>query len=102
MLPLTMLGFLCGVLLGYRFNVFALIPAVLIGCAASAIVAAGTGWSLALAIVVAAVVLQLGYFAGAWGRHVLCVDRLCGGHREQVQIALPVQHHSPVPNIDSI
>lgn len=80
MLALT--GFLGGIVLAFRFNVFALLPAIAFGWMLTlwgGILYASSGPSIALRMVLVAVVLQVGYMAGiifmwvllTFRRHVL-------------------------------
>jgi len=63
---LTILGFLATVL-SFRFNMFILLPAILLGWTlvlAAGILHGSSGAAIALHMVLAALVLQLGYLAG--------------------------------------
>jgi hypothetical protein len=78
MLPLMIVGFLCGAVLGMRFKVLVLVPAIFLG----GIVAAGSNmavgetlWTSFLALVAVATALQLGYFFGSVVRHALAAPR---------------------------
>jgi len=62
MLILTMISFLIGLVLGLRFKVFILVPAVGLALAMVAVNGAGDGtWQLVGTMVVVASSLQLGY-----------------------------------------
>jgi hypothetical protein len=63
---LAILGFLATVL-SFRFNMFILLPAILLGwmlVLVSGIVHGGSGAAIALQLVLVAIVLQFGYLAG--------------------------------------
>jgi hypothetical protein len=63
----AVMGILSGIVLGARFRVFVLVPAMALACAVIAGVSASvhdTPWSTAVDIVVTATALQVGYFAG--------------------------------------
>ena len=65
------IGTLIGAALGLRFKVFVLFPTVILALAGTAAVGmarAGPMGSVALAMVLAAAALQIGYFAGSIAR----------------------------------
>ena len=71
MLGFLIIGTIAGILLGLRFKVFVLVPAILI--AAGAIVAAGRGLKVTvLTMLATAALLQIGYVVG-------CVIRAYSG-----------------------
>ena len=64
---LTILGFLCGVVLSLRFNVLILVPTILLGWMLALVAGLATGvstTSIALEMAFVAAALQLGYIAG--------------------------------------
>jgi hypothetical protein len=64
---LILLGFLGAIVLAFRFNVFILLPAVLLGwmlVLVSGLAAANSGALIAFHMVLVAIVLQVGYLAG--------------------------------------
>ena len=66
MLILAMISFLIGVVLGLRFKVFILVPAIGLALAMVAVNGAGDGtWPLVGTMVVVATSLQLGYVCGS-------------------------------------
>ena len=66
MLILTMISFLIGLVLGLRFKVFILVPAIGLALAMVAVNGAGDGtWQLVGTMVVVASSLQLGYVGGS-------------------------------------
>ena len=78
MLILTMISFLVGVVLGLRFKVFILVPAIglaLALVAVNGIVIEEGIWRLAGAMVVVATFLQLGYVGGSILQFVFCATR---------------------------
>jgi hypothetical protein len=69
MLILTMISFLIGVVLGLRFKVLILIPAIGLALAVVALNGTGDGtWQLVGTIVVVATSLQFGYVGGSISR----------------------------------
>jgi hypothetical protein len=83
MMIFLIIGSIVGILLGLRFKVFVLVPAILI--AAGAIVMAGHGLKLiVLTVLATATVLQIGYFVG-------CVARVYANAYLQHRTAL--RHH---------
>lgn len=65
---------LIGLVLGIRFRFFALMPILLLGCLAFAVVSIGQSWPLAQAlsaIVVFAIPLQVGYLVSAFVKHAV-------------------------------
>jgi hypothetical protein len=76
MLVLTMISFLIGVVLGLRFKVFILVPAIGLALAMVAVNGAGDGtWQLVVAMVLVATFLQLGYVGGSILRFCACATR---------------------------
>ena len=70
---LTTIAILVGALLGLRFKILALVPATLVGSAATlaASMTQGDGlWFLVLALVLVISALQIGYLSGAFIRSV--------------------------------
>jgi hypothetical protein len=66
MLILTMISFLVGVVLGLRFKMFVLVPAIGLALAMVVVNGAGAGtWQLVGTMVVVATSLQLGYVGGS-------------------------------------
>jgi hypothetical protein len=64
---LAILGFLFATVLSFRFNMFILLPAILLGwmlVVVDGLLNANSGVSIALQMVLVAVVLQLGYVGG--------------------------------------
>ena len=71
MIPLTILSFIFGVVLGLRFNPLALVPAmvlILISVAAAALAQGVDLWRPLGAIALTFIALQAGFFAGAFAR----------------------------------
>jgi len=76
MLILTMISFLIGVVLGLRFKVFILVPAIGLALAMVAVNGAGDGtWQLAGTMVLVATFLQLGYLGGVILQFGVCATR---------------------------
>ena len=76
---LTILGFLCGVVLSVRFDVLILLPAILLGWVLAVIIGAvggGTGMSILLGMVTVAAALQGGYITGIVGQWGLRSSRV--------------------------
>ena len=70
---LTMTAILAGAVLGLRFKILVLVPASVVGSAATlgATIAQGGGlWFLVLALVLVISALQIGYLSGAFIRSV--------------------------------
>lgn len=64
---IVIIGTIVGILLGWRFKVFVLLPAILI--AAGVIITTGHGLKvIALTLLSTVVLLQIGYFVGAYLR----------------------------------
>jgi hypothetical protein len=83
MMIFLIIGTVAGILLGLRFKVFVLVPAILI--AAGAIVVAGHGLELiVLTVLATAALLQIGYVVG-------CVVRVYADAYLQRRTAL--RHH---------
>jgi hypothetical protein len=75
---LTILGFLGAVVLSFRFNMFVLLPAIVLGWAlvlVAGLLHASSATSIALQMVMVAVVLQLGYVAGIVAKWALLASR---------------------------
>jgi hypothetical protein len=75
MFILAMISFLVGAVLGLRFKVFILVPAIGLALAVAAVTGIGVGdgvWRLVGTMVVAATLLQLGYVGGSILRLVIC------------------------------
>jgi hypothetical protein len=74
MIPLTILSFIFGVVLGLRFKVLALVPAmvlILISVAAAALAQGVDLWRPLGAIALTFIALQAGFFAGSFaGLHL--------------------------------
>jgi hypothetical protein len=75
MFILAMISFLAGAMLGLRFKVFVLVPAI--GLALAVVAVNGIGvedgvWRIVGTMVVAATFLQLGYVGGGILRFVIC------------------------------
>ena len=78
---LTILGFLCGVVLSVRFDVLILLPAILLGwvlviIGAVGAVGGGNGMSILLGMVTVAAALQGGYITGIVGQWGLRSSRV--------------------------
>jgi hypothetical protein len=70
MMILLIMGVLVGVVLGLRFKVFVLVPVICVALAVVVVEGIASGdelWRLALAMIVIATSLQLGYFLGTVG-----------------------------------
>jgi hypothetical protein len=75
---LTMTAILAGAVLGLRFKILVLVPATVIGSAATlgASITQGNGlWFLLLALVLVISALQIGYLSGAFIRSVTAGTR---------------------------
>jgi hypothetical protein len=71
MVPLTILSFIFGVVLGLRFKPLALVPAmvlILVSVAAAALAQGVDLWRPLGAIALTFIALQAGFFAGAFAR----------------------------------
>jgi hypothetical protein len=71
MIPLTIVSFIFGVVLGLRFKALALVPAmvlILISVVAAALAEGADLWRPLGAISLTLVALQAGFFAGAFAR----------------------------------
>jgi hypothetical protein len=71
MIPLMIVSFLFGVVLGRRFRALALVPAtalILISVAAAALAQGADLWRPLGAIALTLIALQVGFFAGAFAR----------------------------------
>jgi hypothetical protein len=71
MIPLTILSFIFGVVLGLRFKALALVPAmvlILISVVAAALAEGADLWRPLGAIALTVIALQVGFFAGAFAR----------------------------------
>lgn len=76
MLMLLLICLLIGAVLGQRFKVLILIPAMVLAVTAAAEVTyAGTFWQILGAVLVATTSLQIGYFAGVGLRDLLAIIR---------------------------
>jgi hypothetical protein len=78
MAVLSTISFVVGVVLGLKFKVLILVPAI--GFAAAIISAGGVAngesiWHLTLAVAVAAISVQVGYLGGTVLRHILDAAR---------------------------
>jgi hypothetical protein len=85
---------LVGAALGLRLNPLALVPAIAIAAtlmAAAGLVCGDPLSKIVLSAIVAAVVLQLGYFAGAVGKFLLLPLLLRGGTQMRSPTAKPVR-----------
>ena len=82
MLPLAILGFLCGVILALRFNVFVLIPAIFLGsivAIGSSLAVGATIGTMSLSVVLVITALQLGYLFGSFARYALLARMIRNG-----------------------
>ena len=76
MLILTMISLLIGIVLGLRFKVFVLVPAIGLALAMVAVTGAGDGTlQLVSTMVVVATSLQLGYLGGGILQSSVCAAR---------------------------
>lgn len=76
---LTILGFLCGIVLSFRFDVLILLPAILLGWALATVgelVIGGSGMSVLIAAVLVTTALQVGYVAGIVAQWALRLNRV--------------------------
>jgi hypothetical protein len=76
---LTILAFLCGIVLSLRFDVLILLPATLLGwflMAGSGLVGGSSGMSIVMWMLFVSTALQVGYVAGICGQWVLASMRL--------------------------
>jgi hypothetical protein len=76
---LAILGFLCGMVLGFRFKVLILVPTTAFGWALAAMTGAlgGNSWtSIALTMVLVALALQAGYVSGIAVRRLMAAVRM--------------------------
>jgi hypothetical protein len=75
---LTILGFLGATMLAFRFNVFILLPAILLGwmmVLVNGVLSGSSGASIALHLVLVAILLQVGYMTGIILKLVLLASR---------------------------
>jgi len=97
MIAVSMISFLFGAVLGQRFNVLVLVPAIAIVL----VVSAGAGlahpqaawWILRMAGA-GAICLQCGYFAGIVTRHFLAAEP-SGGSRPLARAETSTRHAAP-------
>ncbi len=76
---LAILGLLCGLVLGLRFDVLILLPAILLGwfvAMADGLIAGGGAGSIAIGMAVAAIALQAGYLLGVAAQWVAGLNGL--------------------------
>jgi hypothetical protein len=76
---LAILGLLCGLVLGLRFDVLILLPAILLGwfvAMADGLIAGGSAGSIAVGMAVAAIALQAGYLFGVAAQWVVGLNGL--------------------------
>ena len=79
MIVLALAAVLIGAILGLRFKILALVPAILFGSAStlSIGIAYGNGvWPVLLAVVLAVTMLQIGYLGGALANSAITVARV--------------------------
>ena len=101
MIATSMISFLFGTVLGQRFTVMALVPAVAVVLALS--VGAGfthpqAAWRIVSTAVTSAICLQCGYFAGIALRHFLEGKR---SQRSSPLLDAKTSNHNPVPSASS-
>lgn len=76
MLMTLLICLLVGAVLGQKFRVFVLIPAIaLAGLATAGFAHAGTFWQILGMVLVATTSLQIGYFAGVGVRYLMAATR---------------------------
>ena len=76
---LLIAGTLLGAVLGLRFKVLVLLPAIVVGAVSLAVVAPlhGTAiWATGVSMIAWAIALQFGYLLGLFTRFVVAVSRL--------------------------
>lgn len=64
-----MISVLAGIAIGFRFRIYMVVPAVLAAVISMAAVSAGQGdqiWSIAAALTLSAIALQVGYLCGSF------------------------------------
>jgi hypothetical protein len=96
---LIILNILCGALLGMRFKVFILFPAILVSVGLNADIAAAHGsglWPTLLAIALSLTGLQLGFLGGLVTRHAMAASRAPRSHALTGRPPL----HPPLPADD--
>jgi hypothetical protein len=79
MLLPAILGFLCGMVLGFRFKVLILVPTIASGWALAAMfgMLTGASWTLiGMTMVTIAIALQAGYGAGIGVRRLMVAARM--------------------------
>jgi predicted lysophospholipase L1 biosynthesis ABC-type transport system permease subunit len=81
MMTVMILSILCGAVLGMRFKVFILFPAILVSLALNAEIAAAHGsglWPTLIAIALSVTGLQLGFLGGLSARYFIAASRTPG------------------------
>ena len=89
---------LIGLALGWRFNVFIFIPAIILGVVGAIIIAVAHGdqaWSVVLTIILAAATLQVSYLIGALAQAMRHVPL-----EKNTDVALIIQDHMEVVGSD--
>lgn len=94
MAAVTILAFLCGAVLAFRFRVFVLYPIIAVGATFGLVLGMAAGnslWTVMLGIVTAAVALQVGYMFGTAGRMSLIAVRVSARRNRRAHRTLPTQ-----------
>jgi hypothetical protein len=94
MAAFAILAFLCGAVLAFRFTVLVLYPIIAVGATFAVVLGLGAGnslWTVTLAILTAAMALQLGYVFGLAGRMSLVVARVSARRSRRAAPTLPTQ-----------
>ena len=95
------LGILFGAVLGMRFKVFALFPAIAVGIALTAIATSMKGvglWSALIAVALISIGLQVGFLVGAMIRCLMAASR-APASRRAADRALSPSEKSPSQSI---
>jgi hypothetical protein len=91
MLMMSLICLLVGAVLGQRFRILVLIPAMALAIMATAGFShSGTFWQILGAVLVATTSLQIGYFAGVGARYLMAVTRT-----SQIYAGSPAASTSP-------
>jgi hypothetical protein len=94
MAAFTILAFLCGAVLAFRFRVFMLYPIIGIGAMFGLVIGLAAGnnlWSVTLGIVTGAMALQVGYLFGTMGRMSLIAAQVSARRHRRAMRSHPTQ-----------
>ncbi len=93
MAAFTILAFLCGAVLAFRFRVLVLYPIIAVGATFGLVLgmaAGGSLWTVMLGIITAAMAVQVGYIFGTVGRMSLLAMHV-SSRRNRRAVTLPTQ-----------